>query len=132
MLVNVYVDASFRGRRDEATGITAMLVTDGHVRGRATLGVMARDSHHAESLAIVLGFSLSLLVPNAKRVILFTDCQPLVVQIARSRPRVIQEIKDIISQLHTKSVETQVLYASDKENTYMSHVDYLSKSITTE
>lgn len=131
MTIMLYVDASFRGRRDMASGIAAMLLgADGRVRGRAALGVMAKDSHHAEGLAAVLGLQMAVLVPNEKLIVLYSDSEALVKQIAKNRA--IDAIKKIMSEARDNGIEVKAVHLRAKDDKNMAHVDYLSKSITTE
>ncbi len=131
MTIMVYVDASFRGRRDMASGIAAMLVgSDGCVRGRAALGVMAKDSHHAEGLAAVLGLQMAMLVPGQKLIMLHSDSESLVKQIQRNRA--IGEIRKILACARDNGIDVQTFHMRASDDKNMAHVDYLSKSITTE
>lgn len=113
-----------------ATGIAAMLTDGRHVRGRAALGVTAKDSHHAEGLAVVLGMQMALLVPGHKLIVLHSDSESLVKQIARGRA--IDAIKKIMSQARDNGIDVQTFHVRASDDNNMAHVDYLSKSITTE
>lgn len=128
MTLLVYVDASFRGRRDMASGIAAMLISDGHVRGRAALAVQTNHSHDAEKMAVVLGIQLAMLVSDAHKAIIHSDSEAVVKMVNKNR---IDSITNMIAKARDNGLEIQVVYV-ERSQLQMTHVDYLSKSITTE
>lgn len=128
-MLMVYVDASFRGRRDMASGIAALLIEGATVRGRSALGVKALNSHHAESLAVVLGLRLAVLA-KSQQVTICSDSSGLVAQI--NKGNAIADISEVLAQMRDNGIDVSFVYANPKTNTSMAHVDYLSKSVTTE
>ena len=136
-MISVYVDASFRSNRRDASGLAVIIVNAGKVTGRAATSATATSSHHAECLAALLGLRMALVVLTAPTTVaLHTDDKEIVNKLKSDRrPRnhtlvdVFSELRASVRSITDQGSRVDVRHSSRSSDHFMSHVDWMSKSI---
>jgi ribonuclease HI len=138
-VISVYADASFRSTRRDASGLAVIIVNAGKITGRAAMTATATSSHHAECMAALLGLRMALTTIAGQQptlVALHTDDKEIVNKLKLDRrPRntvlvpVLADLKGTIRSITDQGSRVDVRHSSRSSDHFMSHVDWMSKSI---